>query len=205
MSSEFLKNSQEIVPRPIIEDASVEDIENILTIQSQKIIIPEEEMAKPGVEESGFLVYPITNEELGEVVIDKENYIVKVAKENERTIGYIISYDMAEWEATHPNWFSRFKTTADYKELLKKRKVLYGRHIAVDENISTPGVGKDLLDFTLQEAVNRGYEYYVVEVLKEPIVNKRSANFVQKTGFALVGQLEDDKRIWSVFLKDLTK
>ncbi|MDP1689398.1 MAG: GNAT family N-acetyltransferase [bacterium] len=202
MSGEFSKNSTEISSGQIVQNATIEDIENILTIQAQKIIIPKKEEQK--AEDSGFLVYPIFAEELERALKDGENHVIKVAKEEGKVIGYIISYDLTEWTKTHPGWLSNFNTTEEYKEKLKERKVLYGRHIAVDKDISTSGVGKELLDSTLQEAINRDYEYFIVETLKKPIANRRSANFVQKMGFKLVGQTNDDDRIWSVFLKDLT-
>ena len=206
MGSEFLKNNPEISLELSIQNASDEDVEGILTVQSQKIIIPElvKGAEKQELEENGFLVYPISAKEFKGIIEDNTNHIIHVAKEKDRVAGYIASYDMAKWEATHPDWFFRFDAAEEYKELLKKRKVLYGRHIAVDENISA--VGKDLLDSTLQEAINRGYEYFIVEVLKEPLINKRSVKFCTKMGFKLVGQIEDkNNRIWSVFLKNLAE
>lgn len=203
MSDECSKNNTEIPPRQIIQNATQEDIEKILAIQAQKIIIPENKEQE--VEGGGFLVYPISAEELERALKADEKHVIKIAKEGDSVIGYIISYDLTEWTTTHPDWFSKFNATEDYREKLKERKVLYGRHIAVDEDISIPGVGKELLDSTLQEAISRDYEYFIVEILKKPIVNRRSVNFVQKMGFKLVGQTNDGDRIWSVFLKNLTR
>ncbi len=189
-----------------IQNASSKDIENILAIQSQKVIIPERKVERQEAEEGGFLVYPVSAEELAKILEDNENHIIKIAKESDKVAGYIISYDMVEWEKTHADWFSRLDASNEDRILLKNERVLYGRHIAVDEHATTSGVGKELLDSTLQEAINRGYRYFVVEILKEPITNSRSVGFVQKAGFRLVGQTKDqNNRIWSVFLKDLTE
>ncbi|TSC73665.1 MAG: hypothetical protein G01um101444_486 [Parcubacteria group bacterium Gr01-1014_44] len=206
MNNELLKNNPEMSPRPSIQNASSEDAENILTIQSQKIIVPEQKAERQEAEEGGFLIYPVSAEELAQILEDNENHIIKIAKESDKVVGYIISYDMTEWEKTHTDWFSKLDASGEDKTSLRNEKVLYGRHIAVDEHATSSGVGKELLDSTLQEAIGRGYRYFVVEILKEPITNSGSVGFVQKAGFRLVGQTEDqNNRIWSVFLKDLTE
>ncbi len=200
------KNNSELLPKPIIQNASEADVADILSTQSQKIIIPEAEAEKQTAEETGFLIYPISAEDLKSLLENNESCLIKVAKEENKTVGYLISYDMKEWEATHPDWFFRLNISDEDRTSLRNERVLYGRHIVVDEHTTTSGVGKELLDSILQEAINRGYKYFVVEILKEPITNSRSVGFVQKAGFRLVGQLEDqNNRIWSVFLKDLTE
>jgi GNAT superfamily N-acetyltransferase len=202
MDKEIVKNNAELLT-PIIQGASIENTEAILDIQSQKIIIPEEEVENIEAQQNGFLVYPILDDELKEVIKDRENNIVKIAKAEGNTIGYIISYDIRKWIATHPDWFSRFSPSNESKTLSQNEKILYGRHIAVDEKYMKTGVSKALLNSTLQEAVSHGYRYFVVEILKEPIENKRSINFVESMGFESIGELKDGDRIWSVYLKDL--
>ncbi len=206
MVNEFVKNGHEIISEPQVENAAQADIDAISSIQSERLIIPETNLDKSKTEEGGFLVYPISNEELEELIRDGMSHMVKVAKLENKTVGYIISYDMKAWEAIHPDWFSRLQATTEEKTLLKNQPVLYGRHIAVDQHVNTSSkIGQKLLNATLEEAMQRGYVFYVVEVLKEPIANKRSANFVDKAGFRLIGETKDEKsRVWSVFVKNLS-
>lgn len=196
----------ELTPKVTVADASEIDIEDILSIQSQRIIIPEADVKKQNLEKTGFLIYPTSADDLKRMLEDDRNHLIKVAKEKNKTVGYLISYDMKQWELLHPDWFSRLCASEDDKKLIKDEKGLYGRHVAVDEHVNISDVGKELLDSTLQEAINRGYRYFIVEILEKPIKNKRSMRFVQKAGFRLIGQMEDqNNRIWSVFLKDLAK
>jgi len=189
--------------KPIIENASQKDVEEILAIQSQKVITPEKEIENKKIEEEGFLVYPISAEDLGKLFENKEKHIVKVARTENKIVGYIICYDLEEWKLAHTDWLSSLDVADEDKAFLKSKKILYGRHIAVD--VAGASVGAGLLDVTFQEAVSRGYECFVVEILKEPIENKRSTGFVQKEGFRQVGQLTDkNNRVWSLFVKDLT-
>lgn len=192
----------EVFTGSCVENASSADIEAILSVQAQKVTEPE--TANTALAESGFLVYPVSADELSEVLADGENHLLKVAREGCAITGYLLSYDMKKWETIHPGWISNLEIADSDREMLKKEKTLYGRHIAVAEQPVSAGTGKQLLDSTLQEAADRGYRLFVVEILEAPIRNIRSANFVQKAGFRRLGQSTDQNdRIWSVFLKDL--
>ncbi len=205
MNEENLANKPELLQEVVIENASEKDAEEIWEIQSQKIIVPEQVVEKEKFEHSGFLVYSLSTQELKQILSDKENHIIKVAKRGGNIVGYIISYDMIEWIKTHHDWFDRFKSQEEQKRFIQQNKVLYGRHIAIKNDINNIGISKNLLSSTFEEATAHGYKYYVVEVLKQPLENKASNKFVLKNGFNLIGQIEDENnRIWSVFLKDLT-
>lgn len=198
-----LEDNQRPLLKPAIKNAEKVDMADILSIQLSKIIVPEAE-TETQVQETGFLVYSLSAEELNNLIGNKKSYFVKVAKLGEKVVGYLISYDLKEWEATHADWLSRLDVSDDDKMLLSSAKVLYGRHIVLDEHQAAAGTGHELLDATLQEAVGHNYKYFVVEILKEPISNNRSVRFVRNEGFRLIGRQHDEKnRVWSVFLKDL--
>lgn len=204
MNGEIIQHNPEIPSEPEIREASVEDVDRILAIQSEKLIVPEDEASAQHAKDNGFLVYALSAEELRGIIEDSESHIIKVAREGNQIVGYIISYDMQEWQELHPDWFSRLNAGENDKDDLSRDKVMYGRHIAVSDDALSPGLGRKLLTSTLEEAEKRGYHCYTVEVLKEPVANIRSANFVQKRGFELIGQNEDDKhRVWSVYLKEI--
>lgn len=150
MSSEFKKGSPESPPQLAIQNASETDVGDILSIQSQRVVTPEMVTEKPTVEEDGFLVYPISPLELTSLLQDTEHYVVKIAKQGHKTLGYLISYDMRRWEVIHPDWFSRLNATQNDKTLLRNERVLYGRHIAVDTHAISQNIGRALLDSTLQ-------------------------------------------------------
>lgn len=206
MSMENPSHFKELLASLEALDATEEDLEGILRVQSQKIIRPEDQddMRKMELAESGFLIYSTSFEELKAVLENREACILKVVKNENGVAGYMLSYDMEEWKKTHPDWFSLLESTEEGKNLLQKSRVLYGRHIAVDESALGSDAGKVLVDSTLHEARDRGYEYFVVEALKSPITNKRSTYFVEKMGFVPAGSIADcNGRVWAVFLKSL--
>lgn len=183
-----------------IHPATPDDIPGILSIQKENLLKDQEQSAD--VAKEGFLIYPFTAEDLEEIISDNTKYKVNVAIENNEPIGYIAGYDLAQWQELKPDWKNSLQIDSEYKELLATSKVMYGRHIAVLKNHR--GKGPELMEQTLNEAAATGYEYFLVEVLKEPIANKRSAAFVIKNGFNKIGQATDHQGfVWDIFLKKL--
>lgn len=150
------------------------------------------------------MVYPLSQDELKQIIADKENNIVKVAKVSGRTVGYIASYNLENWLLKHPEWISGADIPEESRTELSSDKTLYGRHIAVEDGTIVKGVGKELLSATLKEASAQGYRHFIAEVLTEPISNDKSARFVQKEGMRIIGQTKDENgRVWTIYQKDL--
>jgi GNAT superfamily N-acetyltransferase len=191
----------------VIADASKEDISGILSIQSQRIIFPEGKNASFVAAGSGFLVYPVSRDDLVGIIEGDRNIFVKVAKERDRVIGYLLSYDMREWTKKRREWFKKFNPFFTMpKFLFRKELILYGRHIAVDKKFVRFGIGERILNSVLRDAERNGYKYFLVEVMREPVQNLASANFVERMGFNLIGDMHDRRhRFWNVFSKDLKR
>lgn len=184
-----------------IDNATEEDIEGMFSVQRSRIVKPEEESVELGGK--GFLVYEISRDEFKELLTDTENHLVKVAKDDNGVAGYLVSYTLKQWCELHLGWLDGMVTLDEIKDLLKTNKVMYGRHIAVRED-SPKGVGGQLLDETLDDVKKGGYKFYVVEILKDPIENQKSKNFVLGKGFQEIGtKTDENSRVWGVFLKEL--
>jgi GNAT superfamily N-acetyltransferase len=189
---------------PVVFDLVEKDIPSVIEIQSKRLVNPEtvaeDESTRAQTEESGFLVHSISDQELRSVIEEPESRIVKVAKnEQEETIGYLISYDLREWESEHPGWIEGLDCNGKEKQALADTKVLYGRHIAVDEDETSKGVGRALLDSTFTEATKKGYQQFVVEVMSQPLSNNRSKKFVTESGFRKLGTKQEGPRVWDIY------
>ena len=190
--------------RADIHDASHRDVGDILAIQSQKIVVPEALERGTCIEQDGFLVYPVSDQDLRQLIANPAEHIIKVAQGGGIIAGYIISYDMRQWQMLRPDWLARARIEANHVAFFQAKKMLYGRHIAIDDHTTIGSVGRDLLNATLQEGKNRGYDYFVVEVMRRPILNQRSIRFVESEGFALIGSIGDRcHRDWLLYGIDL--
>lgn len=182
-----------------IGNAGEEDINEILTIQAQKLVDPENiaQGDTQEIEEKGFLVYPLSKSELEELIKDPGNHIIKVAKKDGRVIGYLIAYDLDNWRELHPDWLNNLEGKRDS---LTQRRTLFGRHIAVDESETGSGIGRALLEAVIFTGRTRDYQNFVVEVLDKPITNRKSTKFVERAGFKKIGQRQDGGlKVWSIY------
>jgi len=178
--------------------AKAEDIDGIISVQKRRLL---REKKNVGIVKEGFLVYPVSSKELKEL-LPRENAIILVAKERERVLGYILSYDLNFWRELKPGWYEKLNASEHVKQVLLRKKVLYLRHIARLKGCK--GVGTRLLSELMKIAKRRKYEYVICEILESPVKNKTSVNFFEKFGFVPAGSVTySDGFKWRIFIKKL--
>ena len=95
-----------------IQNASNEDIEGILDVQSQNLIVPETDENQDQSKQSGFLVNPVSAENLTEIIEEGQNHILKVAKKMDKLSAIsFLTTPKNGWKFTQNGWeISMFRT-----------------------------------------------------------------------------------------------
>ncbi|OHB24286.1 MAG: hypothetical protein A2542_01175 [Parcubacteria group bacterium RIFOXYD2_FULL_52_8] len=168
-----------------------------------KVVVPEVVTNLERASEEGFLVYRASEEEIRKALADSKQHIIKVSEHDDVVTGYFFAYDVKEWQRKKPEWRDSITISQENASLLNAR-ILYGRHIAVDTKYAGQGTGTTLLEAVGEEGGNRGYEYFVDEVLEKPLLNKRSTKLMERNQFSVAGTSKDSLgRIWKLWCKRL--
>jgi L-amino acid N-acyltransferase YncA len=188
-----MKTSFNIEIRPAEEG----DISGILSIQNSFLLSNNDET----LENRGFLVYPITQGGLKEVILNK-NDLLLVALNEKEIIGYALLYGLDEWKKFKPSWNRQILIDNQIKEVLSKNKTLYFRHIARKEGY--PSLGKQLEEKAYVLARNTGYKFVIGEILEKPYSNKISKKVHEARGYKRIGEVKyPDGKLWGIYKKDL--
>ena len=176
------------------------DLDGMLAVLKKNLIADKKlhEIDKNNVEANGFLVGPFTAEEISNHLAATEKHVILVLIEEERVIGYLISYDLQQVDKTMYEEFVSFPEIDAFKD---KKKILYYRQIA-----KLPGkanVGSTLLKKMLEEAKSMGYEAVVCRIVHQPLRNKISIGFHEDFGFKCLGMVKNDEITLGVYFKEL--
>lgn len=202
-----------------IKEAEIEDIVGIISILKENLL-PNELLNKETrdiylrntgkkIEDfsaKGFLVHSFSEEDIKNILLDKENHITLIAKENDDIVGYAITYNLENWRKCKPDWEKTIEIIdKEENPMLKKEKVLYFRHIATKHFSKNKGVGAMLEYKVFFEAKQKGYEEIIGEALEYPIENKASLDFHKKIGFKKIGTIKEfgNELVWGLYKKDL--
>lgn len=213
--------NQENKEQPVldIKEAETEDIAGIISILKENLLpreILDREKRGPYLKntgkkiedfsEKGFLVKAFSEEELKNIIQDRENHITLIAQENDNIVGYAMTYDLKDWRKHNPDW-EKLIEFIDKEEgkLLEKENILYFRHIATKQFSKIKGVGAKLEYKIFFEAKQKGYEEIIGEALEHPIENKASLDFHKKIGFKKIGTIKEfeNELVWGLYKKDL--
>lgn len=149
------------------------------------------------------LYYPVDEDEFKTYVGNQKN-IFLCAKEENRVLGYILSYDVKQRMNKKETRFDDLQIPQWYKEKIQTEPVLYARHVAIDPKSQNQGIGKKLEKQTLQEAQQRWYKHVMWEIMTSPMRNITSLEVHQKAGFQTIGKISyPDWTCWDVVWKDL--
>lgn len=182
----------------IICKARQEDINGILTIQKE-FLLGNKKSTK--IQKKGFLVYPISKEELKKSINNPKN-IILVAKGKEGIVGYALTYDLNKWKKNKSKWATGVTTSIEIKMHLSKDRILYFRHIARKEEY--PGLGHKLEEKIYTLAKNQGYQSVIGEILEKPISNEKSKQIHEKRNFRKIGEVDyRDGNLWGLYEKIL--
>ncbi len=100
----------------------------------------------------------------------------------------------------NPNWLK--ETNTNY-QIIKNKKVLYGKHIATDRSIK--GIVQTLSKELFTLAKNEGYDLFLGEICEGPIRNNRSLNtFVNKFLMKKISEYKDSNDfVWGIYSKEI--
>ncbi len=182
-----------------VRNAVKEDIEEILRIQNERLL--DNEKHGDDLIENGFLVNPISAQDLNEAIDHPETSFLYIAQDkNNSTVGYLLAYDFLSFVKEHPEWK---KEVGPLSLNLESEKVIYGKHVAIDK--SAMGAGSALEENFFQASKKNGYSLFIGEICEGPIENKRSVDFhTKKFDLNKIGSYQDgNKYSWGIYAKKL--
>jgi hypothetical protein len=148
------------------------------------------------LESQGFLIYPHTLTDIKSFILDKENYFVLVAEDNNRVIGFAICCDIKLMISLKLHLASLPNMTE-----LTSSRILYLKQIAKENG--TTGAGKVLMQSILQYASEVNCNYVISQIAHFPVRNSRSISFHEKSGFKLISTVEENDNTTGIYLKKL--
>lgn len=187
-----------MVDEIIIRSAELKDIPGILDVQKDLLL---KNKTLKSAEKEGFLVYPLKEEELKDVINSKKYFLV-VVEDGEKVVGYALAYDLNDWRRKKLRWDKHAIVLPKVRTHLLTDKILYLRHVARKSEYS--GVGEKLEEKIYSLAKDSGFKYVVAEILEMPILNKKSKEAHEKRGFTKIGQTDCfDGNFWGLYEKEL--
>ncbi len=184
--------------RVIIRKATDKEVSQLLALQQSLLL---GNRSGKEIEESGFLVYPVTAKEFSEI-LQNESTILFVAEMQDRVAGYILGYDLKEWCKNKPDWENSIQVTSAIKKHLLHDRTLYLRHVARKPDCQ--GLGSKLELQISDWARQQGYVSMIGEILEGPIINKISRAVHEKRGFKRIGQVDyKDGKVWGIYEKEI--
>jgi predicted GNAT superfamily acetyltransferase len=188
--------------RKTVSLATVMDIDGVLSIQNQNLLENKQGDTEEEKINGGFLIHPLSKEDLTKIINNSDSHILLVAKEGNEIQGYILGYNLDDWKRQRPNWQTLLEISDETKEILKREKILYMRHIA--RKPDGKGIGSSLLVKMFEEVSARGYLYVIAEILQEPYMNIASVQFAEKFGLTMVGKRQEENGyVWGLFMKKI--
>lgn len=187
---------QAVVSEPIcILPASLQHVPAILNILQQNLITNLDTSASNLVEQRGFLIHAFKPEVLETAITDPEHYLVLTAWQQQRMQGYI-------WACDYQRLATEFQATlADVltEHHVPTSHVLYYRQIA--KMPGSKGIGSAMLSALCNEAIQRGYQYVICQIMHKPFENKASIKFHENAGFKLLTTLSAEDKISGLYIK----
>ncbi len=189
----------------VIEDATIDDVPAIVKLQKSFVRTPE--ILSDEDAQHGFLVYEMGSEELIDI-ISNVRHVIKVAKKNEKLIGYLIGYDMKRILEKDPDWLDGFEAldkNIDHKEIFGGDDVIYLKQVAIDRSEAKSGIAKQLFNDVSRASVIAGFRHQIGEILFVPRRNLASEKLiVNNLGFNVIGyQTDKMQRKWTVVAQTL--
>lgn len=182
----------------IIRPGDLEDISGIMKVQDDLLL---KNQTIKSAEKNGFLVYPIKEEELEDVINSSEHFLF-VAIDGKEVVGYALAYPLDEWRNIKLKWNKRIIVSPKTRDHLDKDRVIYFRHIARKTNY--PGIGALLEKEVYSSAKEKGYGFVVTEILEHPISNEISKKVHEEKGYLKIGQANYlDGNFWGLYELEL--
>lgn len=155
----------------------------------------------------GFLVNQTSEDELANAIMDNENHIILIAKENNDVMGYALTYNLGKWRQLYPEWEKSVElfNEKEKESVFENKDVLYFKHIATKKSSKKTSLGIRLEYKVFAEAKKKLYKKVIGEMLDYPIKNKAAIGYNEKIGFKKIGLIRESKNdlIWGLYEKDL--
>ncbi len=200
-----LLNTDELVPpaNSEIVEADNTDIEGVISVQDSLLVDRGDLNQDSRLPEKGFLLYRTTREELEDVISNPENHIFLVIKEDEKVIGYLLSYSLKAWIDAKLAWRDGVVLNKDIPADFLDKNIIYGRQVAILPDKKSNAVPLESRFF--DEARRQGYQFVLADILLSPIRNERSLKYHQnaRVGFKQIGIVNDGDLVWGLFSKEL--
>lgn len=184
-----------------VDFPKISEINSILEIQ-ELVLLKNNISKEKHISEEGFIVNKISYEDIhNSIEQNKKSYFIIVARnDTNKIIGYFFGYDMEYFIKNNPNWLK--ETNTNY-QIVKNKKVLYGKHIATNRSIK--GIGQTLSKELFTIAKNEGYDLFFAEICEGPIRNNRSLNtFVNKFSMKKISEYKDSNDfVWGIYSKEI--
>ncbi|MEX1014504.1 MAG: hypothetical protein WDZ80_05070 [Candidatus Paceibacterota bacterium] len=135
-----------------IREAKPNDIEDILSVQSEVLLEENSNLSKEDLELKGFLKNKITKKELKNIFQGNSDCILLVAEEDNNITGYLLAYNFIDWSKSHKEWENKINLNVP-KDKVINQKTLYYKHIASKRSVE--GVGKKLHNRFIEIAKKR--------------------------------------------------
>ena len=133
-------------------------------------------------EETGFVEYPIPDEEEYLQMIKKSKYFY-VAESDKKIVGFLSGFTY-EYLQTHLD-----KEDELEQFLLKKnRDFIYLDQLAVIKEYRRKGIGKKLIQQLITDSIKEGYKTFIAVVCCREGKQNYSVNLLQSLDFKLIGE-----------------
>jgi len=169
-----------------IVSVSNEDINDILTIQSQNHIKNVESV------DFWFLVHEMDRAYLDELIQSKTS-LIEIAKIHDHVVGYLVAYDL---DRQDKEWRDSISFHKDFDQmLLHTNKILYAKHIAIKKWFASKWIGTILEDHCFQKARDQWYTHILWEIAQsinkdgKKVKNDFSMKYHRKKWFDEIGEL----------------
>ena len=179
--------------------AELADIRGIFAVMDQNLLAKKEVLDTTLLEQTGFLIHGFTREEARAAILDRENFVFVVAKENENVVGYATGSDIKTLKPVFQEKLASI--SEEVQTAISTGRVFYYRHIAKKKG--AVGIGKDLAPILMEYIRAAGYSHMVCQIAHDPIRNQASILFHERQGFRCVGTAPDGERRFGVYLKIL--
>jgi hypothetical protein len=165
----------------IVRIATINDIEGILKICRLNLFENDPDIKK------GFLKHLFTYNELYNIIINEEEYIVIVVELGNNIIGYTIA---CNWHKSKMFLCNDLINIINQNHL-SNTKILHHWQIAKDPSIKLQ-VGRQLISELFNRAINMNYKTILCQIVHAPICNQNSINFHENIGFKKIGDISDN-------------
>lgn len=177
---------------------SEKDFDEILKIQES--ITLENIENKENIERKGFIVNPLTKEELGNLIKNPERTHSVVYRKNGIQT-YAIGFDIGLWKELRPYFFEQ----TNLNEEFEFNDSDY--HLIVGSTGKEAGSGMNISREFFKQVKEKGVEFVSGNIAEKPYLNKASVVIHKRLGCERVGEVTQDKDgqtyTYGVFVKNL--